>query len=165
MTWSKSQFTNLKTEPRSVNISTLSNELQHEFRAAFRQKDLHAKMEVASSLKAYVDPNHLEIILRNLIQNAIKFSNTGGSISLVAENVDEHISIAIIDEGKGMNKEQISNLFDINTHFSTPGTLNEKGTGLGMIIINDFVRENNGSIEVESEPNKGSSFKILLPIE
>lgn len=163
LTWSKSQFTQLKTEPQSVSLKSITQSLETEFANQISQKGLKSIISIEEELKATVDPNHLEIILRNLIQNAIKFSSSGGVIELKAKRDHGNVLLEVSDHGLGMDKTQLKNLFDVNTHFSTPGTLNEKGTGLGMLIVNDFVRENNGKLEVESEPNKGSTFRIILP--
>lgn len=163
LNWSKSQFTNLKTEPQAIQLKPLTSELQTEFKTLLNQKGLTSKISIDPDLKVLVDPNHLEIILRNLIQNAIKFSNSGGVIEMHAEKAKDRILLEVRDQGKGMDKNQLKNLFDVNTHFSTPGTLNEKGTGLGILIVKDFVRENNGKLEVESKPNQGSTFRIILP--
>ncbi|WP_417610041.1 ATP-binding protein [Owenweeksia hongkongensis] len=163
LTWTKSQFTNLKTRPKAVLIKPLAMELRAEFTNAIEQKRINFQIEMELGLKVLADPNHLEIILRNLLQNAVKFSNSGGEISLRAIKEMGNVHIEVSDNGKGMDHEQIKKLFDVNAHFSTPGTLNEKGTGLGMLIVNDFVQENNGQLEVESKPNKGSTFRIILP--
>ncbi|WP_417602620.1 ATP-binding protein [Owenweeksia hongkongensis] len=163
LTWTKSQFTNLKTRPKAVLIRPLAMELRAEFTNAIEQKRINFQIEMEPGLKVLADPNHLEIILRNLLQNAVKFSNSEGEINLRAVKEKENVHIEVSDDGKGMDQEQIKKLFDVNAHFSTPGTLNEKGTGLGMLIVNDFVQENNGQLEVKSKPNKGSTFRIILP--
>ncbi|WP_417590112.1 ATP-binding protein [Owenweeksia hongkongensis] len=163
LTWTKSQFTNLKTRPKAVLIRPLAMELRAEFTNVIEQKRINFQIEMEPGLKVLADPNHLEIILRNLLQNAVKFSNSEGEINLRAVKEKENVHIEVSDDGKGMDQEQIKKLFDVNAHFSTPGTLNEKGTGLGMLIVNDFVQENNGQLEVKSKPNKGSTFRIILP--
>ncbi|AEV31456.1 signal transduction histidine kinase [Owenweeksia hongkongensis DSM 17368] len=163
LTWTKSQFTNLKTRPKAVLIKPLAMELRAEFTNAIEQKRINFQIEMEPGLKVLADPNHLEIILRNLLQNAVKFSNSEGEINVRAIKEKENVHIEVSDDGKGMDQEQIKKLFDVNAHFSTPGTLNEKGTGLGMLIVNDFVQENNGQLEVKSKPNKGSTFRIILP--
>ncbi len=163
LTWSKSQFLQLNTEQKIITLNSVTDDLKAEFKESIRQKELNCVINVDSKLTVLADPNHLEIMLRNLLQNAIKFSRPGGLVKLTAAKKAQNIYIEVSDQGQGMNKEQLDNLFDVNTHFSTPGTLNEKGTGLGMLIVNDFVKENNGKLEVESKPNEGSTFRIILP--
>lgn len=163
LSWSKSQFANITTKPEAVSLKPLAMELQNEFKNTVSLKGIRSVITVDSELQVLVDPNHLKIILRNLFQNAIKFSTSGGVIELKAKQTKNCVLIEVTDQGVGMSKEQLEYLFDVNTHFSTPGTLNEKGTGLGMLIVNDFVKENKGSLKVNSAPNRGSSFIITLP--
>src|SRR5690606_35345108 len=127
--WSKSQFTNLKTEPRAVYIKPICEDLKAEFKNIIQQKGLQANLDIESDVKVLADANHLEIILRNLLQNAIKFSYKEGKIELRAQRKDKEICIEIIDQGMGMDPDKLQNLFDASVHLSTPGTLNEKGTG------------------------------------
>src|SRR5690606_5606447 len=127
------------------------------FKNIIQQKGLQANLDIESDVKVLADANHLEIILRNLLQNAIKFSYKEGKIELRAQRKDKEICIEIIDQGMGMDPDKLQNLFDASVHLSTPGTLNEKGTGLGMLIVSDFVKENKGRLEVESTPNEGST--------
>ncbi len=161
--WSKSQFMNLQTEFERVEVNHVLNKLITELQPGIDGKKLKLGVNVAPGTNLIVDPNHLGIILRNLLGNAIKFSPPGGVIEVAVGVKDGKVEIAVKDEGKGMSKEEVSMLFDPQRHFSTPGTLNEKGTGLGMIIVAEFLRENRGSIAVESEQNKGTTFRVWLP--
>lgn len=163
LTWSKSQFTSIKKTPKRIQLSSVTDHLQQEFKQTISEKELKCLFNVNHELAVIADPNHLEIILRNIFQNAIKFSDEGGHIEIAASKAQDKVTICVKDHGKGMSKEQINFLFDANTHFSTPGTLNEKGTGLGMLIVDEFVRENDGTIEVESTLGEGTVFKVSLP--
>ena len=162
--WSKSQFANIKSNPGPVDVSAMADQMLREFKHSMAQKQISGKLSSKEKTIAFVDPNHLEIILRNLIQNAIKFSDYDSKIEIFSQKSDQMITLGIKDEGRGMNSEQIEMLFDANSHFSTPGTLNEKGTGLGMLIVKEYVKENKGTIDVESLPGKGSTFMIKLPV-
>lgn len=161
--WSKSQFANIKSNPSAIDVTALANQVLNEFKISLNQKNIIGKINSNTQAVAFVDPNHLEIILRNLIQNAIKFSKYDSTIEVNSEALGDSIILSVKDEGKGMSSDQIEKLFDANSHFSTPGTLNEKGTGLGMLIVNEYVRENQGTIAVESIPGQGSIFKVNLP--
>jgi signal transduction histidine kinase len=105
----------------------------------------------------------LKIILRNLISNAIKFSHPGSAILLFGEQVDNHIAISIKDHGTGIKPEVKQKLFS-NESVSTRGTQNEKGSGIGLMLTHELITKLEGSIQVESETNEGSTFIVTLPV-
>lgn len=98
-----------------------------------------------------------------MITKAFKFSHKSGKLKIIAEKKEEKLEIAIRDEAVGMTEYELTNLFDQDRHFSQNGTLNEAGTGLGMMIVHDFAKENGSEISVQSEPEKGSVFRRLFP--
>lgn len=162
--WSKSQFANIKSNPGPVDVTVLANQMLREFKVSMAQKHISGKLTTDKDAIAFVDPNHLEIILRNLLQNAIKFSESDSTIEIFSKKENDRLTLGVKDQGRGMSADQVELLFDVNSHFSTPGTLNEKGTGLGMLIVKEYVKENNGTIDVESTPGIGSTFKVNLPL-
>lgn len=97
-----------------------------------------------------------------MIANAIKFTQVNGEVHISAKNIGENIEITVQDTGVGMTQEVINQMFKGNV--TTRGTKNEKGTGLGLILVKDFIEKNNGTIQVESEVGKGSTFRLTLPI-
>jgi signal transduction histidine kinase len=118
---------------------------------------------VQDDLEIFADGRMLMSIFQNLISNAIKYSYSEGVIVITATiNIDE-VEIIVSDIGVGMTKEYSRTLFKIEEHFSTPGTSNEKGSGLGLILCKDFIEMHNGKIWVESQPGKGSRFIFTLP--
>ena len=108
------------------------------------------------------DENMISLIIRNLVSNAIKFSNPGDEIKVNADVVDGYITISIEDNGIGMSKEDLEKLFRIDVNTTTIGKSKEKGTGLGLILCKEFVEKNGGKIWVESELGKGSIFSFTL---
>jgi two-component system sensor histidine kinase/response regulator len=106
----------------------------------------------------------LRTVLRNLISNAIKFTNIGGKIHIYATLKQEHVEISIADNGIGINKEKSKMLFEIISNTTTVGTANENGSGLGLVLCKEFVNKNGGEIWVESEEGKASDFKFTLPL-
>jgi signal transduction histidine kinase len=106
----------------------------------------------------------IKTVLRNLISNAIKFTNSKGKIDLTALQNNNFIEIAVSDNGVGMSNETRKKLFDISTNITTKGTANEKGSGLGLILCKEFVEKHGGKIWIESEEGKGSDFKFTLPL-
>ena len=105
----------------------------------------------------------VKTILRNLIGNAIKYTNTDGEITISALESDQFVEIAIKDNGVGISPEAQSELFKINSFNSTAGTDNEQGTGLGLLLCKEFIEMHGGNIQVESVPSEGSEFKFTLP--
>jgi signal transduction histidine kinase len=108
----------------------------------------------------------IETVLRNLVSNAIKFTRENGSILIEVSDIDNGmVEFSVQDSGIGMDKDKLSKLFRIDTYHSTPGTNNEKGTGLGLILCKELVQMNGGAISAESEPDKGTKFSFWLPVK
>jgi signal transduction histidine kinase len=105
----------------------------------------------------------IKTILRNLISNAIKFTHKNGKVEVKAMIINNQVEISVSDSGIGMTKETIAKLFRIDANLSTPGTENEKGTGLGLFLCKEFIEKHGGKIWAESESGKGSVFKLVLP--
>jgi signal transduction histidine kinase len=106
----------------------------------------------------------LKMILRNLISNAIKFTNKDGQIDISAAKTDSIITISVLDNGIGITPNNLTKLFELSQVFSTTGTEEEKGTGLGLMLCKEFVEKHGGKIWAESEYGKGSEFKFTMPI-
>jgi signal transduction histidine kinase len=102
--------------------------------------------------------------LRNLVSNAIKFTNVGGTISITANQTDSNITISVSDNGIGIAPHNLMKLFEMAEVSTTKGTAEETGTGLGLLLCKEFVEKHGGKIWVESEVGKGSDFKFTLPI-
>jgi signal transduction histidine kinase len=113
-------------------------------------------------LVCHVDKIMFETIIRNLISNAVKFSNTGGHIIIEADVNDGMLHLKITDHGIGMNQEQLEKL-NQNGGFTRRGTANEKGAGIGLTLVKEFTSLHGGRLQIESLPEKGSSFEIVVP--
>ena len=111
----------------------------------------------------YADRSMLEIVIQNLVTNAVKFTGKGDVITVSNQDYNGKVLICVEDTGIGITEENIEKLFNAKKNFTTIGTENEKGTGLGLTICKDLVELNNGRIWVESTPNIGSKFFIELP--
>jgi Signal transduction histidine kinase len=105
----------------------------------------------------------METVLRNMISNAIKFTPVGGKITIDAKNLDDRVEIRVSDTGVGISSDKVNRLFKIEESFTTVGTNEETGTGLGLVLCNDFVKQHRGNIVVESKVNAGTTFVITIP--
>ncbi|OSZ79114.1 hypothetical protein CAP35_12935 [Chitinophagaceae bacterium IBVUCB1] len=130
---------------------------------AAMQKNINLTHNIPEGLHAYGDANQIDIILRNLVSNAIKFTPDGGSVSINGFSSGSNTQISVTDTGVGMNNEQLSKLFNGLNIESTKGTGGEKGTGLGLQLCYEFVQQNGGDLIVTSTVGKGSTFTISLP--
>jgi signal transduction histidine kinase len=161
--WSRSQSGSIDFSPRYCDLLQVTNDIQSIFNIQISKKKISVLNNIPINMKVFADKNLLSTILRNLISNAIKFTPQGGYITLSAEKSNGNINISVTDTGIGMTKEQIGNLFKIDTNLTKAGTSEEKGTGLGLILCKEFVEIHKGSIWVESKPEKGSIFTFSLP--
>ncbi len=131
--------------------------------AQIKKKSLSVNLNVSEELTVYADTNMLKLVLRNLLNNAIKYCNHGGAISISGEEIDDKVFISVEDKGIGMDDQTLENIFNINVIRSQQGTEGEKGTGLGLGLCKEFIEKHNGEIFVESKLNKGSKFSFYLP--
>lgn len=162
LNWSKSQMQNLEPSPELFNMQ----EIFHNKMALVEQKVEDKRIVIIDESQrdfVYADKSMVEIVIQNLITNAVKFSRTGDVITVSNLDLNGKALICIEDTGVGISRENIDKLFNANKNFTTVGTKNEKGTGLGLTIAKDLVELNNGRIWVESTQNVGSKFYIELP--
>lgn len=160
--WSRSQTGNIKYQPEEFQIIELVNNNVVLIENMMKEKQLRMDVVVNEHCKVYADKNMINTIIRNLLTNAVKFTETGG-IHITLEEDTKLYKLKIKDTGVGMNKEKAKTLFEIGGSKSTEGTRGESGTGLGLIICKDFIEKNGGEIGVESEEGKGSEFYFTLP--
>ncbi len=161
--WSRLQNGSFVISPANVNVAEVFDNVTSMHASNAKNKNISIYTEVPGQIEAFADKEVIQTILRNLIANAIKFTHAGGSIMLSARQSDNSVTISVADTGVGMSKETINKLFRIDVHHSTPGTYNEKGTGLGLILCDELTKASNGTLLVESAPGRGSMFTISLP--
>lgn len=162
LNWSKSQMQNLEPKPELFNIQ----DVFHNKIELVEQKVEDKRIVLIDESQrdfVYADRSMIEIVIQNLITNAVKFSRTGDVITISNQDVNGKALICVEDTGVGISRENIDKLFNANKNFTTIGTKNEKGTGLGLTIAKDLVELNEGRIWVESTQNVGSKFFIELP--
>ena len=164
LTWSRSQMGVMSYNPVSLNINQLlRDEIESLEEKAFA-KNIELYFPEKEPVLVFIDTDMIRTVIRNLGNNAIKFTNEKGKISFSVQIENSQALIKVSDNGVGINKVDADKLFMLDTNYSTAGTLNEKGTGLGLILCKDFVEKNNGEIGVDSEPGIGSCFWFSLPL-
>jgi two-component system, sensor histidine kinase and response regulator len=162
LNWTKAQMEGLKMKPVLFPASEIIVENFGLLKLQASQKQITLESSVSDKVQIYADVEMTKTVIRNVLHNAIKYSFLKGKIEVSAETDTKHTIIAIKDYGRGMSKEAQEKLFGSH-HFSTAGTSNEKGSGLGLLLAKDFVEKNEGSIWVKSIENAGSTFFIKLP--
>lgn len=162
--WARSQMKGENTlEIEKLNIKTKVNRVITMVSDAAAQKNITLKNEVPEVVTALADRAQLDIVIRNIVANAIKFTHYGGEVKITAYEDQYSTHISISDNGVGMTADQVANLFKAEVYISTSGTGGEKGTGLGLQLCYDIVKRNGGEIVVKSAPGLGSTFIIILP--
>lgn len=161
LNWSKSQMQNLEPKPELFNVKEVFENKLNLIEQKVEQKRI---VVIDESQKDYVyaDRSMVEIVVQNLLTNAVKFSRVGDVITVSSQDLGEKVRLCVEDTGVGISKENLDRLFK-NDAFTTIGTKNEKGTGLGLTICKELVELNNGKIWVESTQNVGSKFFVELP--
>lgn len=162
--WAKSQTGEIGFDPEKINMLDITNNILKGIDASAKMKNINIVNYIPDKLEVFADSNMLQTILRNLISNAIKFTNIGGEIKIDARPDNDMLKITISDNGIGMDKQSLINLFNQEKHESTSGTASETGSGLGLVLCKEFVEKHKGKIWAESELDKGSKFSFTLPL-
>jgi signal transduction histidine kinase/ligand-binding sensor domain-containing protein len=163
--WSRSQTNRILFEPTLIAPGVIAEEVIDFLSTSAELKNINIKQQIDKTIEIYADENMLRTILRNLIANAIKFTNEKGTITLNLSLDNTIAEISVSDTGIGISNETLDILFKWDSAISTKGTSNEEGTGLGLILCKEFVERHNGKIWVESEVGKGSTFRFTLPLK
>lgn len=162
--WSRAQTGTLNYNPEKILINNIIDENVSLLESTANNKNLKIYSELDNLVYVYADKNMVRTIIRNLISNAIKYTNQGGFIKIQNYCNKKMCEISISDNGIGISEENLDKIFKIDESFSTIGTEREKGTGLGLILCNEFIEKNGGELWVKSEPDKGSTFSFTLPL-
>ena len=161
--WSRSQSGNIDYNPEKTDLTSMVGEILKVFEIHAEKKGVNLVSEIPDGLTVTADRNLLSTIIRNLVNNAVKFTPNGGQVRIFCEQHDKELIFSIEDTGIGMSEEQLGNLFRLDSQVTMPGTSQEKGTGLGLILCKEFVDMHNGRIWATSKPKEGSTFSFSLP--
>lgn len=163
MEWAQLQTGKINFEPKPIELSHVIDNITDLLIDTAQQKTISIIKEVPPTLNVFADEEMISTVLRNLISNAIKFTKPGGEILIQTQQITGELIVAVIDNGIGVDKENLEKLFMIEGNHSTKGTNNEDGTGLGLILCKEFILKHSGKIWVDSEPGKGSKFYFTIP--
>lgn len=164
--WANGQIQGSKYSPQSIQLHKIIEQHRYMLETKLNEKSITLTNKLPKGLYIYADLEHVHMIFRNLLNNAVKFSFQNGEITITNKLISKkYVQISIADNGTGISKINQTKLFQSNKHLTLKGTNGEKGTGLGLIIVKEMVKANKGSIWVESELKKGSIFHFTLPIQ
>jgi signal transduction histidine kinase len=161
--WSRLQTDRIRYNPRETDIASVVEEIKGLMSAAASEKSIKIITKIPEGLRINADKQMLSVVLTNLLSNSIKFSYQGSNVYITVSNQGHSVRFEVRDHGTGISKEILNKLFRIGESVSTPGTQKEHGTGLGLILVREFVSLQGGEISVESEAGKGSTFVFTLP--
>jgi signal transduction histidine kinase len=161
--WTISQNLEKSFNPVKINLYDLLEDEIMNIHSSATQKQISLNHSIEPKLNVTADIQMVKTVLRNLIGNAIKYTNIGGEIFISASESEQFVEIVVGDTGIGMSMEVQRKLFKIDTFRSIAGTNNERGSGLGLLLCKEFVEIHGGKIRIESESGKGSKFKFTLP--
>ena len=163
LNWAQSQRGEIQYKPTNFELYSLLNANIELMTLPFEKKQIKLTKKTKQKLLCFADKSMIDLVIRNLLSNAIKFTPVGGEISINHKEQGSMISVTIKDSGIGIKKENLRKLFDSGVKFTTWGTDDEKGSGLGLILCKEFIEKNKGTLKVESIEGKGSSFIFSIP--
>jgi signal transduction histidine kinase len=163
--WSRSQTGLMKINIEKINLKNLIEENITNHLLISTNKEINIRSDIKDDIFVFTDRNMINIILRNLLGNAVKFTPRFGKVNVSTIFDGNAVSILVKDTGIGISNDNIDKLFRIDTDYKRPGTANEQGTGLGLKLSKEFVEKLGGKIWVESELGKGCDFKFTLPLD
>ena len=164
LVWARAQRGKIPFSPQNLNLLSICNDTLDILKPNANTKNIGISCTINTGINLYADSDMLKVILRNLLSNAIKFTNNSGFIFVDAESNHSEVTISVSENGIGIKPENIPLLFNISQLLTTPGTANEQGTGLGLLLCKEFVDMHGGKIWAESELGKGSKFSFTMPL-
>ncbi len=165
LNWSKSYFQGkMSAKPELVAINNIVAQNIHLLHYIAASKNIMLVNNIGDSITAFCDPGQIDIVTRNLISNALKFTKENGTITISANHNGNEVQLTVADNGVGMAQEQLARIFTNTSVDSTYGTAGEKGIGLGLALCREFIKANNGNISAKSQLNKGTVITVTLPL-
>ena len=163
LTWSRMQRGLVDFNPMKLELIYVVSANVELFAARASEKNIVLTNHIKRGIYIYVDHKMIDTVIRNLINNALKFTTSGGKVDITAIETYESVEVSVSDTGIGIAAEHLKILFNVDSKIKTKGTGGEEGTGLGLPLCKEFVEKHGGKIWAESEIGKGSTFKFTLP--
>ena len=163
LNWSRSEIGTLKLNPRLFQLKGMVESIFSVVDGNAKMKEIKLEHDIDNGVKVFADKSTVETVIRNLVTNAIKFTNKNGVVKVSGIDRESYIEIVVEDNGIGIKPEMLGTLFSLKETSTTRGTANEAGSGLGLVLCKEFVERNKGEIKVESLEGKGSRFIFTLP--
>lgn len=160
--WANIQFSNIKYDPEEFAVGELLSKMLHMYEFSAKDKNLSVMVDCPDDMRAFADKHIVESIVRNLVSNAVKFTNENGNILIKVEKQGDKIAVSVKDNGIGIEKEKIPKLFGFDSNISSSGTNGESGIGIGLSLCHDLALINKSELKVKSTPGKGSTFTLVL---
>ena len=163
LTWGHTQMHGAVTNPTVVSLGSVVKDNIHLLSEIAENKSIKLASQIATNTMVWSDSDQIDIVVRNLISNALKFTPENGMVTVSAQEKDQNWQVSVRDTGIGMDEKTVQKVFAVNANHTTYGTNNEKGTGLGLSLCREMVEKNGGTIWVESLLRKGSTFHFTVP--
>lgn len=160
--WARTQLDGVNTVPQSTNINNIVESNLKLYSELIDRKKIKIKVDIEPNTLAWVDANHLKVAIRNMIHNSLKFTEEGGWLSICGYNENGKVNVEVKDTGVGMSQEKIESILNKELQSSTSGTSGEMGTGLGLSLSMELLEKNNCTVQIESEPNKGTCISVEM---
>lgn len=164
LTWTRNQDEKVNLDLKPINLDYIVNDCLTLLQGNARLKDITVENHCLSDALCIADEVTIHTTIRNLLSNAIKFTPNKGSIKISTSSGSQMVTVSIKDTGIGMSQEVVEKLLNVETHYTTPGTNKEMGTGLGLVMVRNFMESNRGKIEIISQPKEGTEVILHLPI-
>lgn len=162
--WARMQTGRMEPAPEKFNLAVIIEEVIGFYKVTAYEKQVNLVSTAEGDISVFADKNMIRTVLRNLVSNALKYTAMEGIVVVGFKPLSERVEVYVRDNGLGIPAEMVDKLFALDKNFSTVGTANEKGTGLGLILCKEFIEKNGGSIYVTSERGLGSTFRFTLPL-
>lgn len=165
LSWALSQQGKIECVPAQNLLNPVIEDIIELYEEKAGQKQIDLSFTNDKEYYAFFDADLITTVIRNLVSNALKFTDKDGKVSVEIEENNSHVTVKVKDTGVGISQENIDKILESTSHYSTYGTGNEKGSGLGIMICKEFIEKNNGELTIESTPDKGSTFAFTLPVK
>lgn len=163
LNWASQEMSQIPYNPEEIKIDEAIKELIGTFEQTAASKNITINQHIDTPSVIYTDLNSTITIFRNLIDNAIKFTPEDGNLKINVDSRIDKVAVSVTDSGIGIPKEKLDTLFQLADHSRTYGTSGEKGIGLGLQLVNEFTKLNQGTLDVQSKEGKGTTFTVILP--